>query len=1443
MKADLSRSTFSRAKRYRDVRLQQGRVQLDADFNEYVDLAAHRVETETVDVVGRCGAPMHAAGFRLAATVAQLPVEQQAAATALGPLAPGDFFLSAGRFYAGGWLCESDAPCKLSGQAAGDLPGATPLAGTGVFLVYLDVWARHVTFIDDPALREVALGGPDTATRNRTIWQVRAVRVGDVGTPPDCSGEFAAYDAEIAAPTGRMAAEVDPTPDDPRPCVLPPGGGYRRLENQLYRVEIHAGGAAGGAATFKWSRDNGAIVSGFARTAQADTIELAHPPRDEVRGFEIGGWVELFDDTHVLRAQPGLLVRVIDLQGDRLRLAAPLPATGFDRNPQVRRWDGAGAVPLTAGAWISLEDGVRVRFAAGSFRSGDYWMVPARTATADVEWPRSGGAAEFLVPHGIAHRYCRLGFAEVTTAGVTVTNCAPLFPPLTELDLECDLRLHNKHLHGRGVVCGLQVHCAGEDRASVAIESGHAIDCEGTDILLPARRLFGAAARARELDLLDGNGNGRAQLTLVGDAQRRPVFDLRAVPAGKSGNLFQEILEGTLWMEFYEECLRPLVDYLRDTVFEDGGSEEESNALVPPGRRRQLALTNLIAHRTGTAPNRRLWLSRTEHDLLAEIYSGLQEYAGRSRTFCAIADTFGPFPSYPFDSFNIRTAFADRAIDQVKVLPGRNTAIGWGAAHPAQIFVFDLATAEMTREIALAGAAGAAVQDATFVLLGGQPTVVVATGTAAQTVLSFLDGNSFAAARAPVVLGGGLLRRLEPHPALPGRLVAVQPGQGVHLLGLDTLGSGALGAAHWRFNAAGHLAVSGFQVAATVAGSGAPAGGYVALRFGQLGPTTREVLDEADTPLARLGTSFASGEDGIVFAGTGAALRLHVAVNLPGAGGAKTLLLVDPASRSLAGTLPVPPADDGAAGTGPVRLGALGSSGVALHAVTRRNQAFRTLGTAAAAVTLQPAPAQWAPDAVHGDNQHAVIANRAARTLTVYPAAALTLSSPLPGDAAIGAYRDEVMAAFEGLIIPLLQGLKDCLCERLLRDCPECGEDEYEPLATIEFVGGQVHHICNFARREVLTFPKVKFWLSAVPILPLIEWAVSRFCCWVIPSPERRTDGRTSDATGSGVTLAPRAPELSIGGDLALGAVALLREGRAVPAFTAQLERTVLLAQHGLRSGVREWSAPAAAAPPEVRVSEVVGAPAQTAAAQLEQRGVVVTGVQPYEEALSGGAKPERYENLPATLRAGDRVQLFERAGEVVFYRRLEPARPVEGAPAGTVPPEVIREVVNLRGELEVLKVERTAEVAARDARLSELQHANEKWQREVAAKTTQLEREVQRLASAPPAPAPAPGVSEQQLQATVVTLRGELAAAQRQQAAEIAALKAAQEREIAALKTAQSREITAVHEKQAEELKARDQRLADLARVNERLRQEFEATTKSLRTDLDKLARQRPTG
>ena len=44
----------------------------------------------------------------------------------------------------------------------------------GPLLIYLDVWERHITAIEDDRIRESALGGPDTATRAKVTWVMRA---------------------------------------------------------------------------------------------------------------------------------------------------------------------------------------------------------------------------------------------------------------------------------------------------------------------------------------------------------------------------------------------------------------------------------------------------------------------------------------------------------------------------------------------------------------------------------------------------------------------------------------------------------------------------------------------------------------------------------------------------------------------------------------------------------------------------------------------------------------------------------------------------------------------------------------------------------------------------------------------------------------------------------------------------------------------------------------------------------------------------------------------------------------------------------------------------------------------------------------------------------------------------------------------------------------------
>src|SRR2546430_12321903 len=100
MKGDLSRQTFDPERHYSSVRMQQGKVQLDADWNEQADIGRRRTEVEAADVIGLCGGPGHDAALGIALDPTGPPAAEKARPDALFPpafkLAPGDLLSAAG---------------------------------------------------------------------------------------------------------------------------------------------------------------------------------------------------------------------------------------------------------------------------------------------------------------------------------------------------------------------------------------------------------------------------------------------------------------------------------------------------------------------------------------------------------------------------------------------------------------------------------------------------------------------------------------------------------------------------------------------------------------------------------------------------------------------------------------------------------------------------------------------------------------------------------------------------------------------------------------------------------------------------------------------------------------------------------------------------------------------------------------------------------------------------------------------------------------------------------------------------------------------------------------------------------------------------------------------------------------------------------------------------
>ncbi len=444
MQGDFTRDTFDPLKHFSRVLMQQGRVTVDADANEQVAILLHYMRTLARDLIGPYAAPREEGGF------------------VLTPSNTGGFLIGHGRYYVDGILVENNTDCLYTHQpdyplAPDDELQKAIASPTGqVFWLYLDVWERLISMIEDPSIREKALGGPDTAVRSKTVWQVKGLKVDGLalapgGTPalpalPPCESLLSQLSPISKA---GLAAQVDPGKPSDDPCVLAPSSQYRGAENQLYRVEIHHGGKVG-QATFKWARDNGSRVTAWLGTSGHD-LQVG-----DARGFSASNWVEVYDDATELQGKPGVLVKLDKVEPGVLTVdpASVTASTNLTWNmalinPKVRRWDQVqagdtllveGAVPVrettpSAPVWIDLEDGVQIQFSAGGeYRTGDYWQIPARVATGNVEWPTapaSGGTATALAlpPSGIEHHYAPLGFVAWHGQTMEYRSCRCTFDP------------------------------------------------------------------------------------------------------------------------------------------------------------------------------------------------------------------------------------------------------------------------------------------------------------------------------------------------------------------------------------------------------------------------------------------------------------------------------------------------------------------------------------------------------------------------------------------------------------------------------------------------------------------------------------------------------------------------------------------------------------------------------------------------------------------------------------------------------------------------------------------------------------------------------------------------------------------------------------------------------------------------------------------------------
>lgn len=494
MKGDFTKFRFGNESRYTDVLQQQGRVSLDSDWNESAAINNWQRRQRTIDAFGRFAAigdafratylpnfddivfepgRAYVAGL-LTEWQTDAPIEVRFRKTASGLVLTSGRSLEAGGIYRlrlegvddGVFVRIDDVddgefPASVafdddleslpdSGQGMAvavvsyrtqdvDVGGPFAEGGDDVAparqsrVLVLDVWQRHITSVEDPGLLEEALGGPDTTTRLATDWAVRMLPVAQDAT---CSTDPPNLGRGGAGVPGRMSAWVVPSEDFEDPCLLPTDAGYRGLENRLYRVEVHEGneGTSLDGVTFKWSRNNAASVAAVTQN-NGDTLEVTDLGSDE-DGLRAAPLVEVFDRVNERTTSPGILLEPIanvDPTNNEIEFSQDVSdANGrpWQDDLRTRRWDGLIS-DVEQGEEIELELGISVSFTEGSYRPGDYWLIPARTVTGRIQ------ELDEAPPVGVVHHYAKLAVARRDDGAVSVTDCRPCLRPITSMTAEC----------------------------------------------------------------------------------------------------------------------------------------------------------------------------------------------------------------------------------------------------------------------------------------------------------------------------------------------------------------------------------------------------------------------------------------------------------------------------------------------------------------------------------------------------------------------------------------------------------------------------------------------------------------------------------------------------------------------------------------------------------------------------------------------------------------------------------------------------------------------------------------------------------------------------------------------------------------------------------------------------------------------------------------------
>lgn len=126
-----------------------------------------------------------------------------------------------------------------------------------------------------------------------------------------------------------------------------------------------------------------------------------------------------------------------------------------------------------------------------------------------------------------------------------------------------------------------------------------------------------------------------------------------------------------------------------------------------------------------------------------------------------------------------------------------------------------------------------------------------------------------------------------------------------------------------------------------------------------------------------------------------------------------------------------------------------------------------------------------------GDDDHPV------RCQMRVTAGTIILPAPTPVDGRDPAgYTEQARDALRDLLAVWIQLMIDCVCHAFIPQCDDDPCDDRVEIACVTVKGDKILRICNHScRRYAGAFPSTFYWMSLVPVLPLIGRLLAMLCC------------------------------------------------------------------------------------------------------------------------------------------------------------------------------------------------------------------------------------------------------------------------------------------------------------------------------------------------------------